>query len=190
MGIQRRRRAEREARQEGNAVTSRADIESEYLEKADAPLRKQEFTTKAFNVMWIDFFKLFAALAAAACLFVAVRSLYRRDPYIAGFQFISLFVFITGRNWLSTVDVILNDPAGLFGSFSNEFRVFLFAVFLQMLVLPVLHLTGHPPDKWSKCFPSGIVFLGVALLVVAYMRHSLRKTVKHRSELSKKLFGH
>jgi len=190
MGVQRRRRAAAaEARAKGEVVTSRADIETEYLERADAPLQQQEFTTKAFNVMWIDFFKLFAALATAASLYVALKSFRQGEKELFGFHVVSLFMYFAGRQWLATADVLMHDTRGLFGPFSKEFNVFLVFVFIQLSILPLLHLTGHPPTKWHKCFPSGLVFLLVGLAVVAYMRWSLGKTLKYRAELSKKLFG-
>jgi hypothetical protein len=190
MGVQRRKREAREARASGSGVSARADIEEEYRERADAPLRKREFTAKAFNVMWISFFKLFAALAAAASIFVAGRSLWKANYGIAIFHAVSLTVFLSGRAWLDGVDVIMEDPEGLFGRFTPPLKLFLGTVLAQCSVLPLLVITGHPPDQWLKCFPSGLVFFAVALGVVTYMRWNLKKTVEYRKDLSKKLFGH
>lgn len=190
MGVQRRKRAEKEAREAGGGVTARSDIEEEYRERADAPLRKREFTAKAFNVMWISFFKMFSALAAVASIYVCLRSAWKRDFGIALFHAVSLLVFLTGSTWLSGVDVIMEDPEGLFGRFTPQLRLFAGTVLAQCAVLPLLVITGHPPDKWLKCFPSGLVYFAVAIGVVTYMRWNLARTVEYRKDLSKKLFGH
>lgn len=177
------------AKANGDITTARADIETEYLERADEPLRKQELTTKAFNVMWIDFFKLFSAVAAAASLYVSVKTLRQGEWEMMGFHLISMLMFAAGRQWLASADVVMHDPRGIFGPLDWEFQLFFGLVLMQLLTLPLMHFSGHPPTKWSKAFPSGMVFASVGLAVVAYMRLSLRRTIKYRAELQKKLFG-
>ena len=191
MGVQRRKRREvAEARAAGSETTSRADIETEYLEKADDSLREQEFTSKAFNVMWIDFFKMFALLTVAISLYSTIKHGSAGENGLTVYHSIGMLVFLAARSWLGSVDVILQHPEGFVGPTTREMKIFLLAVLLQLMVLPGLYIAKQPLSVIKKCFPTGLVFLVVALLMIGYMRYNVRKTVQYRANLSKTLFPH
>jgi len=190
MAERRRRDKEtREARENGSQVTSRADIETEFVERADESLRNQENTTKAFNLLWREMFQTVAVLTSVVSLWYAYKAFSIDDYPLFLFHAVGFVVFFSARQWLRNADITLENPVGLIGDFNFELRIFVLTATVQFLILPSLLLLGNAPAELSKLFPTGTIFLTVSLAVVGYMRYSLRSTIKMRAELTKKLFG-
>ncbi|KAH9261148.1 hypothetical protein BASA81_000852 [Batrachochytrium salamandrivorans] len=81
--------------------------ETEYVERASQPMKQHEVTSKAFFVLWVDFFKTFAGLAAAVATYAALDSALGGGVVSeqVAFLLLTALTFYQSRVWLGEVNV-------------------------------------------------------------------------------------
>lgn len=145
--------------------------ESEYVERASQPMKQHEVTSKAFFVLWVDFFKTFAGLAAAVAAYAAFSSALGAGAVSeqVAFLLLTALTFYQSRVWLGEVNVV-RDVSGDGSLVRHKSFVRLSGCVLGVVCFPLA--TGNLRDF----FPTALVFYLFALASVVYMRHSARQT--------------
>jgi uncharacterized membrane protein len=158
-------------------------LETEFLERAETPLKEQEVQSRAFNLLWIDFFRMFCLIALAASVFVLIQSSLRSEWELFVFSCVSGLCFLTGRNWLGSVNVAFpNEQEWWIGPLSRKLIVFFLTVVIQVL-FPVILRLQDKHKKLNNFFPSGLIFFIIALASVSYMRWGILRSQEFRKDL-------
>lgn len=171
-----------------NTAERELELETAYLERAEQPMKAHEISSKAFNLLWIDFFKTFSMLAGMASMWLLGSALFgtasatRNEDVL--FAVLTLHCFVQARRWLGEVNVAMqvSEDTALWSY--RSFTFFLIAVLLQLaLPMTLVLINAWEPSKCAKrFFPTGLVFFTIAVSAVAYMRRNVKDTERFRRD--------
>lgn len=160
-------------------------VEDLMMNRAEAPLNRMENTVIAFNYLWIQFMKFFAAIMIAASFYFSYKE-YVKDHFshvpIIVFHLTSPLAYVLGIRWLDSVDASYFDALKqpLVDMYSTpSFRLFFTYVMMQCVYAPVLMVLEYDVMVWYSCIPTSLPFLIIGALSVAFQRYNLRS---HRTQ--------